>query len=171
MAEAKRSIPTIERLTEDGEKFYDVLNDEPEFIQIVVGAAYLDNCLAAMLLGFFIESSIAEKILGPNGRLGSFAARADLCYCLGLINKPIYQDLEKIAQIRNVPAHHHLMIGFDHPDVARLSGELQGGGGFGSLPDAFEYPRNRYLMTCAVLANRLILATMGSERSKRPAGD
>ena len=43
VAEAKCSIPTIERLTEDGEKFYDVSNDEPKYIQSGRGSL-LGNC-------------------------------------------------------------------------------------------------------------------------------
>lgn len=166
MAKAKRR-PTITGLTAYTQKLYDVLNDQPEFIKIVVGAAYLDACLGAMLLQYFIPgSSIVEKVLDHEGALGSFAARTDLCYCLGLITKAMYQDLGKIGQIRNLAAHDHLMRDFNDPEIAHLSGELEAGGEVGRLPAAFQAPRNRYVFTCSLVATRLILTTMGLEHRK-----
>jgi DNA-binding MltR family transcriptional regulator len=112
-------------LSEDTACFYEVLNDEPEFVQVIVGAAYIDACLGAMLQRFLLESSVSEKLLDARGgALGSLAARADMCYSLGLIKKELYADLTKIAEIRNTFAHHHLTLDFGDPQVAALCEQL-----------------------------------------------
>lgn len=72
-----------------------------------------------------IESSITDKLLSPRGPIGSFAARADLAYCLTLINKSAYSDLVKIAKIRNRFAHKHLALDFGDAEVRSSCEELQ----------------------------------------------
>jgi hypothetical protein len=120
----KREIPKLEGLSEDQRRFLNTLYNEQEFVQIVVGTAYLDVCLGGTLQRFLAESSVSDNLLDSRGGpLGSFAARCHLCYCLGLLEKVPYQDLIKIGEIRNTLAHHHFALDFSHAEVSRLCGE------------------------------------------------
>lgn len=121
----KRLPPPLETLSADGQAVYEVLHGESNLAVGVVGAAYLDACLGSLLGRYFIESNVADRLLSPGGTIGSLAARADLAYCLGLISKPLYQDLLQIAEIRNVLAHHHLQLGFGSPEVAEACSKLR----------------------------------------------
>jgi DNA-binding MltR family transcriptional regulator len=79
-----------------------------------------------LLGGFLRAGKTAEKLLDPrSGAIGSFAARADLCYCLDLISKDMYQDLITIAEIRNQLAHNYFSLSFSTESVAELCGKLR----------------------------------------------
>jgi DNA-binding MltR family transcriptional regulator len=48
-----------------------------------------------------------------------------LAYCLGLINKAVYQDIIRVAEIRNMFAHKHLALDFGDNTVGKACDELQ----------------------------------------------
>ena len=103
----------IEELTGDTKKVFDVLNDESDLACVLIGSSYLSELLANIIEVNFIKTSISGKLLDPQGgAIGQFAVRADLAYCLGLINKSYYQDLRLISAIRNMFAHKHLTLDF-----------------------------------------------------------
>src|SRR5262249_15364107 len=88
-------------------------------------ASFLDACLESLLHKFFIESTTADAILDPqSGFVGSFAARAKLAYCLGLIPTTTYTNLDLIGQLRNLFAHRYLEMTFDHPDAIAITDKL-----------------------------------------------
>ena len=164
---AKRLPVPIEGLSKDSDAFYDVLNDEPDLSAVLVATSYIDACLGALLEGFLLKSSVSTKLLdGKAGLLGSFSSRSDACYCLGLISKPLYQDLLVIAEIRNQFAHHHLALSFAVPEVARQCKKLS------YVSDVwietppseppmdtkhlFE-PRNRFVISVVLISQRLLL--------------
>src|SRR4051812_16310698 len=67
----------------------------------IVGSAYLDELLRMMLVGFLVDDEKAtERLVQPDGALGSFGARTSVCYCLGLIGKTARSDLRLVAKIR-----------------------------------------------------------------------
>src|SRR5687768_16031576 len=104
----RRPILPPEHLSEDTQQFFDVLNGSSDLVVVLVAASYIDASLAALLHKFLVESSVSSKLLDPRGgALGTFAAKLDAAYALGLIDKPLYKDLCKIAEIRNEVAHHH----------------------------------------------------------------
>lgn len=116
---ARKQIPKIEELSGDSKKLFDILNREADLPAILVGASFLDTTLSSNLEKKFIESSISQKLLDSNSAaLGAFVARADICYVLGIIDKPMYQDLITITEIRNEAAHHHLELSFDTESIA-----------------------------------------------------
>lgn len=121
----KRKSLTLEELSEDTEKVFAVLNEESDLVCVLIGTSYLDELLASILRAKLIESSITDKLLSPRGPIGSFAARADLAYSLALINKSVYSDLIKIAEIRNRFAHRHLALDFGDAEVRSDCEELQ----------------------------------------------
>ena len=84
----------------------------------------MDAALKTLLAKKFLKSTVADKLLDESGAVGNFAARADLAYCLGLVKKEHYQDLNWVAQIRNQFAHMHLQLDFADLKVRELCGKL-----------------------------------------------
>jgi DNA-binding MltR family transcriptional regulator len=116
----------LEELSIDTQKVFDILNEESDLACVLIGTSYLSELLASTLKVAFIESSISERILDPQrGAVGGFATRADLAYSLGLISKSVYQDLIKVAEIRNLFAHKHLALDFGEDTIRKACGELQ----------------------------------------------
>ncbi|MDN5353584.1 MAG: hypothetical protein PWQ09_340 [Candidatus Cloacimonadota bacterium] len=116
----------LEELSGDTQKVYDVLNTESDLACVLIGTSYLSELLANMIQESFIKSNISGKLLDPRGgSIGQFSTRADLAYCLGLIKKSIYQDLSKIAVIRNMFAHKHVSLDFNDNNVRDRCGELE----------------------------------------------
>ena len=116
----------LEELSEDIQKVYDILNQESDLACVLIGTSYLSELLASTIKIAFIETSVLQKIFDPQrGIIGGFSSRADLAYCLGLISKTNYQDLLKIAEIRNKFAHKHLSLDFGDTTIRKICGELK----------------------------------------------
>ena len=116
----------IEELSDDTKKVFDVFNDESDIACVLIGTSYLSELLANIIEVSFIDTSISGKLLDPQcGVIGQFSVRADLAYCLGLINKSFYQDLRTVAAIRNIFAHKHLTLDFSDETVRNKCGELK----------------------------------------------
>ncbi|HYF81267.1 MAG TPA: MltR family transcriptional regulator [Symbiobacteriaceae bacterium] len=107
--------PEVEQLAAEVQKMFDVLNDESDVGCVVVGAAFLDAELGALLSLKLIDSPESDQLLG--GALGNFSTRAQVAYCLRLIRRDQYQDLKEIAKIRNQFAHSHLLLSFADPSI------------------------------------------------------
>jgi DNA-binding MltR family transcriptional regulator len=115
----------LENLSEELQKIYDILNEESDFTCVLIGASYLAELLASYIEVIFIKGDTSKKILDPQrGALGGFATRADLAYCLNLINKNVYQDLIRVAEIRNLFAHKHLALDFGDTEIRKKCEEL-----------------------------------------------
>ncbi|MDE3041065.1 MAG: hypothetical protein KGJ82_10890 [Nitrospirota bacterium] len=169
----KRLLIPTELLKADTQAFFDVLNNEPDFSIVVVSTSYVDACLSALLQSFMLESSVSDKLLDSrSGALGSFAARSDAAYVMGLIPKTIYQDLQQLAEIRNQFAHHHLSLSFSIPAVEAACLKLKHLGTMknGDIdepafpPDRMPPARERFKFTVMVISHYLIQA---SETMKR----
>jgi DNA-binding MltR family transcriptional regulator len=89
-------------------------HDSPDRVIAVIGAAYLDSMLDQLLRKAFVDSpEDVERMLRPDGPLGSNGSRYQLCYCLGLITREQRDDLKIIAKIRNAFAHDFKTAHFD----------------------------------------------------------
>ncbi|MCI5168123.1 MAG: hypothetical protein D3903_19055 [Candidatus Electrothrix sp. GM3_4] len=117
----------IEQLSQNTQAVYDVLNHDSDLACILIGTNFLDQILASLLENTFITSQVVHNLLNPvSGAIGAFSVRSDLSYCLGLIDKPQYQDLIKIATIRNQFAHSYLSLSFGSPEIQNLCNDLTG---------------------------------------------
>jgi DNA-binding MltR family transcriptional regulator len=172
-----KQIP-VEQLSEDSRLLMDVINDQSDLACAVIGAAFLETTLGTLLERKFLVSSVAAKLLGASGALGSIAPRTDLAYCIGLISKDHYQDLCVIAEIRNRFAHSHLTVGFSNEGIRVSCDELkewrillQGQNEeplIGATEDQLtRRARNQFNFTVVLVSSRLLLTTLGL----RQAGD
>ena len=106
-------ILKIEELSQETQALYDVLNNEMDMACILIATSYLDQILASLLEQYFVKSNTARNLLDSRGGvLGTFASRAGLSYCLGLIPKGLYQNLRVVGEIRNRLAHNYLLLDF-----------------------------------------------------------
>ena len=95
--------------TEQLLQFHALFNERGEADEraiAIVGAAFLDNLLERMLLGFMVDDEHeARRLLAVEHPLGTFSARVSAVYCLGLICKTVRDDLRLVGKIRNRFAH------------------------------------------------------------------
>ncbi|RKH72457.1 hypothetical protein D7X96_05080 [Corallococcus interemptor] len=72
----------------------------------LIGAAFLDEKLEALLRNFFIDDKkVADALLKPNSPLGAFSARIRMCRALGLLSREACRMLGFVRGIRNEFAH------------------------------------------------------------------
>ena len=72
----------------------------------VMWPAIIENRLTSLLRAAFIkDNERADSMLNPSGPLGSFGAKINLAYLMGLYCKEAHQDLLTISKIRNKFAH------------------------------------------------------------------
>jgi DNA-binding MltR family transcriptional regulator len=169
-----------ETLSEDSQRLLDVLNNEADLPAVLVASSYLDECLASLLHRFFVESKTADSLLSPvSGPIGTYAARADLAYVLGLVNEYAFRDLKTIGTIRNAFAHSHLAVTFadqavtdlalqlDYLSVLDTEMNINDGRGAVFLSRVASAPRERFVFTVVMLANQLLLLALGAKRQQR----
>jgi hypothetical protein len=64
------------------------------------------------------ETNLPSGLLNdPKGILGAASARADMCFCLGLIDRTAWENAKRIARIRNLFAHSHAPVAFNDAAV------------------------------------------------------
>ena len=84
------------------------LSRESDRAAALLAAGYLDHLLGELLaVNMVVAQSQVEELLYKNGNgpLGTFSARIDLAYCLGLTSDDEYRDLNLVRKIRNDFAH------------------------------------------------------------------
>jgi hypothetical protein len=84
-----------------------IQEEKNERAAAIVGAAFLDTLLEHILISFLADDEKeVQRLLEPEGPLGTYGARVRVVYCLGLISKIIRDDLRLVGKIRNKFAHH-----------------------------------------------------------------
>lgn len=73
---------------------------------VLTCSAMLYELLARLLLAFFVDDPAATRIVRDNnGALGTFSARIETAYALGLISQDLRTRLNIVRRIRNEFAH------------------------------------------------------------------
>jgi len=140
-------------------KVFDILNNESDFIGVLIGTSFLDVSLENLLRSKFRKkSSIVDELLNPNkGILGNIGGRAAISYSLELISKSDYQDLITILNIRNMFAHKPRMLDFSDDDVIVYCKKLKAPDQV-TTPETVELyklPRPRFFIAIAMLWARI----------------
>jgi hypothetical protein len=183
MAKQRTKIPNVDQLSAESKALYDAINDERELTCVLIASSYLDQCVASLLERFLISGDTTKALLAANGgALGNFSDRTDAAYCLGLIPKGIYQNLRKVAEIRNRFAHSYLSLSFDDPEIINLCHSLilpKLGGGRSmnaetgewhdstDWPQHFSVPSFRFKICAVLMAERLLGIGRSLEQRKR----
>ncbi|HLN27428.1 MAG TPA: hypothetical protein VK395_06765 [Gemmataceae bacterium] len=107
--------------------FLTAVNEEKDFPCVLVATTFLDDALAALLIARLADPDKAKQLIGRGGgipALESFATRILTAYCMGLIPKRIYTNLDNIREIRNRFAHPQSPIDFGDKEVSDFCDKL-----------------------------------------------
>jgi hypothetical protein len=117
MVASYKLLDTLPTFAEMSETMSD-LKSHGEKAAVLLGAAYLEQCLEQLLVAAFKPLTEAEHnglfAYPSGGFLKDYSAKVRLCYAMGLIEPETRDALKLIGQIRNVFAHTLHKIGFDH---------------------------------------------------------
>ncbi|MFH1195281.1 MAG: MltR family transcriptional regulator [bacterium] len=106
---------------DDMKGFIKNLQEESPRAAVIIAGAYLDEQLRQLILGSFVNKSKGEELVGSESKidrpLSSFSSRINLAYCLGLIDKRTYDDLNIIRKIRNKFAHKLHHYSWNEPEI------------------------------------------------------
>jgi len=163
-----------EVLSADGGRLYPLLNEGSDFTVVIVALSYLDACLTTLLSKYFRKSSISDELLDANkGALSTLTSKTNLAYVLGLIDKPMLQDLIVLARLRNLVAHSHFELAFHSNELQNLCGQLKyiaqlkdadtGNAIFDT--DQYRAPRNKFILTAITLWNRMLLTALETKHA------
>jgi len=99
-------VPLHPNALNDLDDIKEYFDDSPDRGIAISLPAILDNRVTSILKAIMLpDERILNELFSPNRALGSFKAKVDLIYLLGLIDKEFYQDLTVINKIRNRFAH------------------------------------------------------------------
>jgi len=168
-------ILDLNNLSKEIEDFYEILNRGTDLACVLVGTNFLDVSLHDMLSLSLKKGKTTSQILNHNkGFLGSFRSRSDLCYCMGLIDEKVYQDLMKISEIRNKIAHSHILKVFQNKDILEKCDELHHWKILNSdhTRKLFESNsnlaiRNKFKLSVVIISQKLLLKIRGIERENK----
>ncbi|WP_439893221.1 hypothetical protein ACS7SF_25360 (plasmid) [Ralstonia sp. 25C] len=92
----------------------------------LMGASYVDNRLEELLKKRLrLNSDLKARMFDYSGPLGSFSARINMAYAIGLLPGNLRTELHVIRDIRNVFAHSAAHLTFDTPEIAKLAARLK----------------------------------------------
>lgn len=104
--------------------FLEHLNTESERGQVLISASMIDDLLLRTLKSFLIEGKSSDKLLtGFNAPLGTFSARQEAAFAMGLLSMEEYKDIKIIREIRNGFAH-SISISFNDKSIQAKCDEL-----------------------------------------------
>jgi DNA-binding MltR family transcriptional regulator len=162
-------FPWPEELSPQTARLIKVLEHGDDLTCAIIGAAFVDHCLASLLQKYLTAGQTSVSLLQPASPLGPYSARRLLCYSLGLIDKALSLDLERIGTIRNQFAHRFFDLRFADEPVARLCNGLTALGFLEKLGEPLP-PRDRFFATVVTVANRLLLTALSTEHCKKSEG-
>jgi mannitol operon repressor len=140
---------------EELQSFFGELQRETDRGLPLVAAALIDEKLINALRSFMCEGKAAERLLSePNAPLGTFSARIDACFALGLIDEDEYQEITLVRKVRNLFAHSSSGLSFDNEKVVGLCASLKS-----PLPSGMAYEKAgaRFRFTNATVSTILRL--------------
>lgn len=114
----------LEPEMKDFSEFLQVLNRESDRGAALLSASMLDEKILELLQAFLIEGEPAASLLRPSGPIGTFAARVDLAFALGLIEEGERVQINLIRRIRNPMGHTWRDIDFSDHRLRDLVGQL-----------------------------------------------
>jgi len=153
--------------------FFEEFQKETPRAAVILSGAFLDNLLRELIGSFMIDNTkIVDELLGTENvseaPLSSFSARIKTAYCLGLISKSEYDDLNLIKKIRNRFAHKLHGYTFDDQEIIMWCNSLLTPKFFKeAIPIVDKSHRDRYVFTVSMLANQLGLHILATQRERR----
>ena len=94
---------------------------------VIAATAILANQLERSLKRAMrpMSKGMYERLFGAFRPLSTFSSKIAMAYALSIINKDVYNELEKIRKIRNEFAHSSAVLHFGSTAIAPLLGRLK----------------------------------------------
>jgi hypothetical protein len=103
---ANKKPPTLNEEIARLNRIVDEAFKESDRAGAILLGAEIDILLKSLLEIYFLPpQKTSIDIFGPDGAVGSFSARIELCYRLGFLHPAMHHDLQIIRKIRNRFAH------------------------------------------------------------------
>jgi DNA-binding MltR family transcriptional regulator len=150
---------------------YDTFSKESDRGAAIVSAAYLNERLGDLLKSFLIDDNEEVPRLLSTSQftpLGNFYAKTLAAYCLGLISKNEYEDLDGIRGIRNDFAHRQKDMSFTDADVDSKCKQLLLWRPFEDLLKPGS-ARDIFLFTTSLLLSLLEMRALRAAKQQRKA--
>ncbi|MBN2583085.1 MAG: hypothetical protein JXL80_08455 [Planctomycetes bacterium] len=161
----------------DGMAFFRTLSAESDRGMVLVGAAFLDAGLEALLRARLVDApDEVGRLTDLDGPLSSFGSRIRLAFCLGLISREERDDLDLARKIRNNFAHTFEGRTFEEvPGIVDIVKELRVYRGFGEDLGLNYWEKTsskaKFMMTISLLAVQLKNRCRETDHlSERPPG-
>jgi DNA-binding MltR family transcriptional regulator len=110
----------------DVNKVIEEMEKESDRATAILLGAELEDILLQVLTKYFLpaQPKKSTRLLEPDAPIGSFAARIELVYRLGLIIPVAHNELHLIRKIRNEFAHKKAGLTFKSESVSQLISKL-----------------------------------------------
>ena len=122
--------------------------------------------LGQLITSFFVEEyDQKSSLLDADGPLGSFSARVRAAYCMGLISKNEYHDMDLIMQIQHIFANQVHEVSFSEIGVRekclllRIPRDVL-------LPGEAREPRQLFVFATAILTQHMALRVDRAEKKR-----
>ena len=163
MSKTDKEIPEEKAFGE----FLDIFNKETDRGAALTAAAFLDQTLYEILKSFFLDVNESQELLEGGGAvLGTFSARINMCYCLGLIQENEYRELNIFRKIRNEFGHKWKNISFETQKINDLCFNLPWVGSI-ELKEYSLKARNRFNFAVVILLTDLLWRPQVIQNEKR----
>ncbi|EPG6918551.1 TPA: hypothetical protein SMT72_002133 [Proteus mirabilis] len=105
--------------------FLNELHEESDRGIALLSASIIEDWLSTILKSFLIDNEASKKMLdGFNAPIGTFSAKINMAFSLGLIMKNEYKEIEIIRKIRNEFGHNWHGISFKTQKIIDLTNNL-----------------------------------------------
>lgn len=160
---AKKNLPkSTEDLQGRSVDFFETIKLESDRGCVLIAAGFLDEALELLLRSHMTsDSSVLKKsvdpLFTPDGALGSFGVKTNLCRALKLVYEEECADLNHIRELRNYFAHSYVAASFGTPEAIKIVKKLNHFGITGFPPNDEEmkcsdYIRKRFSLCAAWIA-------------------
>lgn len=157
---------------EDFNRFYEEFQNESDRACALLGAAFLDEQLRAILEAFCVDDrrAMIKLFEGGTAPLGTFSSRISAAYALGFLARTERRDLDLVRGIRNKFAHQLHGLTFESEEIKSQCMKMR--------YDDFLLkqvgpvgPRTRYVWCVARNANAIGVRRLGIRESRRIVPD
>jgi DNA-binding MltR family transcriptional regulator len=145
---------TLSDLDKERSPFFCILKLESDRGMALAASAFMDDLLSGALRAAFVDDQrVVRRLLGQDRPLSTFSAKIDLAYCLGIIPRVGWDDLNAVREIRNKFAHVRAGIDFGDQSISDKCSNLAAASGLVLPPSTpcQEAARERFLVATIVL--------------------
>ena len=153
-------------------EFFEEFQEESPRASVIISCAFLDSLLRDLIFSFMVDDAkrvdeLLGSVDGSEAPISSLSARIKTAYCLGLVTKREFDDLNLIRRIRNRFAHRRHGYNFENQEIIDWCNSLQTPIIFKNvLPISLKSYRDRYVFTISMLVNQLGLRILSTQKKR-----